>query len=74
MTTEGRKKGKIVITIHRIALRGHHPECHLSLGSSTLDVPTVERYIIKKNTKDPKLRRSTASDPKQLGSSLHLFK
>lgn len=49
MTTEGRKKGKIVITIHRIALSGHHPECHLSLGSSTLEVPTVDRYIMKKN-------------------------
>jgi len=49
VTTEGRKKGTIVKIIHKIVLRGHHPECHLSLGSSTLDVPTVERYIRKKN-------------------------
>ncbi len=29
---------------------GHHPACHASLGSSFRDVPTVVRYIVKKNT------------------------
>ncbi len=50
MKAEGIKKGTTTSTIHITLLMGHHPACHASLGSSFRDVPTVVRYIVKKNT------------------------